>query len=181
LKRNLLDRNRPIADRIPVRQWIYEPGLPAGAALPKSDVLDEVRAQAGRWRQGELATGDIRTRGWSTQEWQQFLVYFENHPLEVRRMADLDGRFHFTRSGNSEVTFEWLLLAVRYGYRAADARLEAFLVTVGRQKFVKPLYEELLKAPGGRRRAEAIFARAKPGYHPITASAVADVLSKQQP
>jgi aminopeptidase N len=181
LKANLLDKNKPIANRIPIEEWIFKPGLPEGAALPKSDALAKVQAQAERWYKGELPTASIDTAGWTTQEWQQFLVFFENRALDSKRMAELDRRFQFTKSGNSEIEFEWLLLATRNGYRPADKKLEEFLVNVGRQKFVKPLYEELLKTPEGRTRAEAIFAKAKPGYHPITASAIAAILTKKQP
>jgi hypothetical protein len=49
---------------------------------------------------------------------------------------------------------------------------------VGRRKFIKPLYEELVKTPEGRRRAAAIYARARPRYHPIAAAAIDDVFKK---
>ena len=56
--------------------------------------------------------------------------------------------------------------------------MEEFLTTVGRRKFVKPLFEELVKTPAGLVRAGAIFEKAKPGYHPITATAVDEILAK---
>jgi hypothetical protein len=93
-------------------------------------------------------------------------------------MAELDERFGFTKSGNAEIAAEWLLLAIRYNYTAADRRLEEFLTGVGRRKFLKPLYAELLKTPGGAAKARAIFERARPGYHPITASTIAAMLEK---
>jgi hypothetical protein len=41
---------------------------------------------------------------------------------------------------------------------------------------VKPLYEELARTPEGKQRARAIYAKARPGYHPITAAAVDAIL-----
>jgi leukotriene-A4 hydrolase len=42
-----------------------------------------------------------------------------------------------------------------------------------------PLYRALLASPDGRARAEAIYAIARPGYHPITADSI-DRLIKQK-
>jgi hypothetical protein len=58
----------------------------------------------------------------------------------------------------------------------ADKRLEEFLLTVGRRKFLKPLYEELAKTPEGRKRAAAIYAKARPLYHPICVNTVDQIL-----
>ncbi|MDQ3374954.1 MAG: leukotriene A4 hydrolase C-terminal domain-containing protein, partial [Acidobacteriota bacterium] len=57
-----------------------------------------------------------------------------------------------------------------------NPRLEEFLTTIGRRKFVKPLFEELAKTPEGKKRAVAIYAKARPGYHPITAASVDTIL-----
>ena len=63
-------------------------------------------------------------------------------------------------------------MALKSGYAPADARLEEFLVSIGRRKFIKPLYEELVKTRGGPERALAIYRRARPGYHPIAVDTV---------
>ena len=41
-----------------------------------------------------------------------------------------------------------------------------------------PLYEALIATPAGRRRAEAIYAKARPFYHPITIESI-DRIMKQ--
>ena len=92
-------------------------------------------------------------------------------------MAALDEAFGLTRSGNAEVVAEWLLMAVRNRYAPANPRLERFLVEVGRRKFIKPLYEELVKTPEGRERAAAIYAKARPGYHPMAVATVDGILN----
>ena len=71
-----------------------------------------------------------------------------------------------------EIAFQWLLMAIRGGYAPADSRLEEFLVGIGRRKFIKPLYEELVKTNAGRRRARDIYRKARPGYHPIAVDTV---------
>jgi len=82
-------------------------------------------------------------------------------------LTRLDREFHFSRTGNSEILSQWLLMSIRARYEPAYPLLEKFLCTVGRRKFLKPLYGELLKFPEGAERAQAIYAKARPGYHPI--------------
>ena len=69
------------------------------------------------------------------------------------------------------------VLAIRNQYEPAYPRLEEFLVSVGRRKYLKPLYEELMKSPEGRARAVAIYKKARPGYHPIAVTTVDGILA----
>ena len=48
--------------------------------------------------------------------------------------------FGFSESGNSEVLFAWLRMAIRNHYKPAMPALERFLTSQGRRKFLKPLY-----------------------------------------
>ncbi len=87
-------------------------------------------------------------------------------------MAELEHVFQLTASGNSEIANQWLLLSIASGYESAYPRLEEFLTSMGRRKFLKPLYEALVKAPEGRERALAIYRKARPTYHPIAVTTV---------
>jgi hypothetical protein len=87
-------------------------------------------------------------------------------------MGELDRAFNLTRSGNSEIAFQWLMMSVQNKYEVANARLEEFLLSVGRRKFIRPLYQELAKTPEGRERAIAIYRRARPTYHPIAVTSI---------
>ena len=87
-------------------------------------------------------------------------------------MGELDRAFQLTRSGNSEVAFQWLMMSIKNKYEPAYPRLEEFLVSVGRRKFIRPLYQELAKTPEGKERALAIYRRARPTYHPIAVTSI---------
>jgi aminopeptidase N len=139
------------SETVPLDEWIFRPGIPAGAAEPHSDAFERVESG---W---PADTGD-----WSTQEWLHFLRS-QNPP----DMARLDREFHFTESGNSEILHQWLLMAVQAGYQPAYPKVGTFLKSVGRRKFLKPIYTELMKTPEGQALARAIYAEARPGYHPI--------------
>ncbi|MBI1895767.1 MAG: M1 family metallopeptidase [Acidobacteria bacterium] len=174
LNDNLL-AGKALAKRIPVKEWVYQPGLPANAPKPVSQTFKRVESAANRWAAGQIAARAIPTRDWTTQEWLHFLRALPPQ-LERSRMAELDRAFQFTRSGNSEILYEWMLIAVRNRYEAAYPRLEEFLTSVGRRKYLKPLYTELAKSPDGLKRAREIYQKAKPGYHPIAVATVDQIL-----
>ncbi|MBX3463493.1 MAG: M1 family metallopeptidase [Planctomycetes bacterium] len=164
LERRLL-RDRPDRDQVDVAAWVRAAGLPSDAPVPASALFAAVDGELARWRAGAPATS-LHTAGWVTQQWLRFLAGLGEPP--VARLAELDAAFGFTRSGNSEILASWLGLAVRCGYRAVDPRLELFLLTVGRRKFLKPLYEALLASEDGKARALAIYRRARPRYHAVS-------------
>jgi aminopeptidase N len=171
LKSHLLRDSGAAATRVPVEEWIYRAGIPGGAPRPASDAFARVENQARRWLEGKVSLAAIQTAAWSTHEWLHFLKSMPDD-LGPERMAQLDEAFHLTRSGNSEIVFQWLMMAVRGGYEAAYPRLEDFLTSMGRRKFLKPLYEELSKTTAGRERALAIYRRARPTYHPIAVETI---------
>jgi hypothetical protein len=122
---------------IDVDAWLGEPGLRADAPDPRSPLLDQVDAQVARWR-ATRKSADVRTEGWSTQSWLHFLEAIAGD-VDAATMADLDGRFDLTNSGNAEILCVWLRLSIQHGYAAADAALVRFLTDVGRRKFLEPL------------------------------------------
>jgi leukotriene-A4 hydrolase len=140
---------------VPLQPWIYQPDVPAGASEPHSDAFDNLT-----WPSPE----------WSTHEWLHFL-----RSQSSPDMPRLDREFHLGESRNSETLHQWLLMSVQQGYQPGLETVEAFLCSVGRRKFLKPVYTELMKTESGRARARAIYARARPGYHPI-AQATLDAL-----
>lgn len=158
-----------------VEQWIYQPGLPASAPQPQSDAFAVVERASRAWLQGQTPTSELPAAGWNTHEWLHFLT---NLPSEIvaRQLGELDGEFGLTDTGNAEIAHAWLLLAIRHRYAAADSRLEGYLTSIGRRKLIRPLYEALAASPAGRERALEIYRQARPGYHPISAETIDQLL-----
>jgi leukotriene-A4 hydrolase len=192
LKQNLLDKNPTLAARVPVDEWINKPGIPANAPKPTSPAFARVEQQAKRWLSREVPAARIPAARWTTQEWLHFLKFVQDafappsgsagvspasstelsQTEKARLMGELDRAFNLTRSGNSEIAFQWLLMSIRNQYEPANARLDEFLLSVGRRKFIRPLYQELAKTPGGKARAMEIYRRARPTYHPIAVTSI---------
>jgi leukotriene-A4 hydrolase len=178
LKKNLLDPNPQLAAKIPLDEWINKPGLPASAPKPQSDAFAKVEAQAKEWLEGKTPAAKLQTKQWSTQEWLHFLRFLPQQ-LNANQLKELDQAFGLTRIGNAEIAHQWLLISIRNNYSTAYPRLEEYLTSIGRQKLIKPLYEELVKTPAGKERALKIYAKARPGYHPIAQTSVDKVIKKE--
>lgn len=176
LRRELLARHPEQASALAVERWIGAPGLPDDAPTSHSAAFAAVDEALARLS-GGTPPAELATQGWVTQQWLRFLAGMP----AAAPLAELDAAFGFTRSGNSEILCSWLTLAVRQGYRAVDRRVELFLLSVGRRKFLKPLYEALLASPGGRDRALAIYGRARSRYHAVAVRTLDELLGYVPP
>ena len=177
LKENLLDRYPGIVSEDDVMTWVTGPGLPADAVLPTSTEFAPVDAVRTAWLGGApVKQWQRSTLGWVAQQWLYFL---NNMPetLTAAQMADLDQAFDFTRTANAEIGRSWFLLVIRNRYQPSEARLEAYLQTIGRRKLIVPLYEELMKTPGGAVQAKRVYIQARPGYHPEAVAAIDAIVS----
>jgi hypothetical protein len=85
-------------------------------------------------------------------------------------MQELDNQLMLTASGNSEIIAAWMEHAIRNDYKPAYQKLEQFLVSVGRRKFLVPLYEEMIKTEKGTQMALEIYEKARPNYHFVSVS-----------
>ena len=159
--------------KLDVKEWIYKPGMPASTPKINSLLLNAVDEELGNWKKNK----PVNTRDWLAQQWLHFLRGLPAD-LNASQMAKLDADYQFTKSKNSEILDVWLVLAIRHKYAPAQAALETFLGSVGRQKFIKPLYQELAKTADGKVRAKALFSKNKENYHPIAASLIETLLAK---
>lgn len=168
VKAELIEKHAPLAGKAPVdlQGWIHSPGMGPGAPQPKSAAFDVVDAALASVLKGDVQLKTLPTKDWTPHEWLHFLRALPESfgPEDMKR---LDDAFGFTTSTNSEILAQWLEASVRRGYRKTDAALEAFLLRVGRRKFLTPLYRALMESdrPADAKR---IYAKARAGYHPIT-------------
>jgi leukotriene-A4 hydrolase len=180
LRANLLPKKPGAVTDAELDAWLRQPGIPAVAKPAHSTRFDAVDAARKAWLDsGALPVLDA-TRKWSTQEWVRFLEGL-TETLDAGKIATLDKAYHFSGTPNGEIAQRWYPLAVRSGYTAARPGMAAFLQRIGRRKLIIPTYEALVKTQEGLAFAKDVFAKAKPGYHPITIATVEDLLTKAKP
>jgi leukotriene-A4 hydrolase len=164
------------AQKVNLDEWIYGPGIPANAPKPQSEAFARVEAAAKAFADGGPVSA-IDMSKWSSHEKQHFIQSLPN--ISPERMAELDARFEFSDSGNSEVLSAWLEKSIDTRYKAAWPAIERFLTIQGRRKFLKPLYEKLATNPEDLAFARRVYARARPTYHPVSQATVDEIVNKK--
>ena len=72
--------------------------------------------------------------------------------------------------------FDWLEQSIRSQYQPSYARLETFLVEIGRRKFLTPLYKAMVDTDQ-KPMADAIYAKARPNYHSVSTGTMDELLA----
>ena len=174
LSRELIDPNITDFEGFDFRQWIYGPGLPDGCDPVISSLFQRVNAEISQFKNGVPASA-LHTQKWVAQEWLHFLNGLPQQ-LSVQQMTELDNNFSFTNSGNSEIAAAWFQLAIENEYTAAYPAIENFLNTVGRRKFLMPLYRSMMKTEKGKQMALSIYQNARKNYHSVAVGSVDELL-----
>ena len=169
MQENLV-RSPAEAKQLMLREWIFEPGLPANVVKPDPQAFAQVDAAVHAYATGNIIPGAFP--GWSAAEQMRFL---DNIPKErtAAQLAALDDALGLSDAGNNEVLFLWLELALANRYDPAVPRAEKFLSEIGRAKFVRPLYAVLMEqGEWGQPIAKRIYAQTRDGYHAVTRGGV---------
>lgn len=171
LERELLQTYPGVVTSAEVNEWIFEPGLPEDRPRPYSDAFEVIEQFTADWLAGRKTLADASSDDWSVHEWLYFL---NNLPTDMddSRMSELDAAFGLTASSNNEIAHSWYLQAIRHDYRPAYEPMETYLVGIGRRKLIVPLYEALMQSADGAQFAQRVYARARPGYHPLAVGTV---------
>jgi leukotriene-A4 hydrolase len=171
LRTNLLAQHPAVMSEAELQEWLYGPGIPANAPRVTSARLAALDTARAAWLKGELPTAKLGTQKWKAIEWMKFLNDIDGQATAAQ-LKELDQAFGLGKTGNNEVAFRFYRASIKAGYRDIRAPLNAFLMSVGRQKFVIPLYTALRKNPEDKAWAEGVYKKARAHYHPLTQKSV---------
>jgi leukotriene-A4 hydrolase len=164
INEKLLDTDIEAKEKIRLEEWIYRAGIPDNCPEVNSTKFKNVDNAIHSFEKG-YPLANINSAKWSSHEWLHFLRKLPKDS-SLKDLKKLDTAFEFTTSGNSEILNAWFQLTIPTGYKVADNALEDFLMTVGRRKFLQPLYEALyMKDP---LRAKRIYKNARENYHSVS-------------
>lgn len=149
--------------RVDAPRWIDGEGLPSRAPEQRSAKLDAI-----------LAIGDALPPAGEPLTSTELNLWLErlSRPMPASFCAQADERFGLTRTGNMEVKVAWLRLAIASGYDEVLPETERVLCSVGRMKYLLPLYTALLARPETAALARRVFEKASASYHPIARAVV---------
>ncbi len=175
MRQNLVRGDRELEAALMLDEWVYGTGLPANAMTPDPAVFAAVDRALEAYRDNRTLDAAAWS-GWSTAEKMRFMRGLPQ-TIASDELTRLDRTLGLSRTGNNEVKFLWLEAALRNRYEPALPLAEQFLMSVGRNKFVAPLFRALAEqGDWGMPHARRIYAKARPLYHSFTRGNVDQVL-----
>lgn len=164
-------------EAIDLDRWVDAPGMPEGGAPPTSALLDRVEAAVQAVRSG-AAPASLDTAGWSPQAWRHFLGGLLGARLSLATVEALDATFRLSESRNAEVLTPWLRIEAQVERPASAERIERFLVSQGRYKYLRPLYGDLLATAWGAPIARRAYDAGRGRYHAVVRSGLDKLLAR---
>ena len=172
-----LEERLPDAARVAgARRWIYEPGLPRGAADVASSLMDDVLSVSEEYRHGRLPSDD-RVSGWTHMQQGIFLETLLPR-IQVADCAYFEKLFRLQGTRNGGLFSTFCELAVRSGYREVLPAYEAFFASVGRYMFHEPVFRALSGEAWSRPLARPLFERWRHRHHAHTVGAIERILAQ---
>lgn len=159
-----------------VKEWIYEPGLPLFKPSYSNSKFLKVEEEVKVFLNSKSVQNILGAK-YSTHEW---LHLIRQLPVDSTNfiVKSIDSKFALRNSGNSEILCAWLEYVIKNGQTKTYAKeIEKFLRTIGRRKFLMPIYTSL-QDTGNKTLAMELFEKSKSNYHPLTLESISDLFSK---
>jgi aminopeptidase N len=171
-----LDEKLPgLSREIHADEWLHGTGLPKNAPAFHSARLSELKDLGARFASGPRPDAAALARMTPAE----MLVFLQHvpRPLPTEGTADLETATRFLGQGNHELLVEGLTIAAASDWESAFARIREVLASVGRMKYLRPLYKALGATPRTRALAREIYAGARPRYHALSRRVVESALA----
>jgi leukotriene-A4 hydrolase len=173
----LLRATPGIVSREQVEAWLYQPGLPDDAPIPRSTTLEYAQSLANAWAIDEAELEDIPVDEWSPQA----LIHFINSlppNLDPNRLRALDEYLGLSQTTNAEIGRTWFIQVATRRYEAAYPQMTAYLNRFGRTRLLSSIYRALAENGRDLDLAKSIFEDARHAYHPLTVSSIQSIFDE---
>ena len=171
-----------IINQIDFDTWIHKPGLPPVTVNLETKEYNEAINMSDSFMNGSPdPSAKTIYDGFTVNLKGLFLTHMiENVDKVTLDIAtQIDSTLKVSEEINGELIYRWLQIAIRSKYLQSPYKsADDFLGSIGRMKFVVPVYEAL--ADVDLTMAKQIYAGHKDFYHPIAQSNIEKVLSKSE-
>jgi leukotriene-A4 hydrolase len=97
----------------------------------------------------------------------------EQPAFSTKTLDFLEDAYKFKSVKNCEIKYRWHMMCLKAGHTDEYPDVAKFVTSVGRMKYVRPIYRSFLKAKDGEEMAKKTFTANRKFYHPICANMVA--------
>lgn len=175
LDQGLIRGNSELKAKLNIHEWVYEPGLPEARPVIQSKALMHVESVARKWvEKGMLDSKAVRS--FSPYEWLHFFSKVSG-VMNPERFRELESCAALSRSKNAEIAFGWIKLGLEAKYEPTLKWVEPFLGSIGRGKFVNPIFQRLIERVETRPLGRSLYEKFKPRYHAIVTTRVEKLLA----
>jgi leukotriene-A4 hydrolase len=176
LNDNLIKGDSTLIKKLNINAWVYGPGIPENAPRADMSRFNKVNSEREKFLSGTDAKV-LNTKAWTTHEWLHFLRKMPSQ-MTQEQMQKLDAAFNFTNTQNSEIADLWFIMSVNANYKKAYPSISKFLSFTGRQKFLLPLYESMIKT-NQLAMAKELYHRYRNNYHPLAQAKLDKLVDKK--
>jgi leukotriene-A4 hydrolase len=172
-----IDQNLLISQKskFDIKEWIYLGGLPKNSPEFESVFAKRVNEALDLFLK-KKTVDKLNTKEWSAHEWRYFVSRIPRNTTP-ELLEQLNREYNLAFSGNAEIRAIWLELCIYAGYFDANyTAIENFLITVGRRKFLVPLYQAMIQTDRTKE-ANMIYQKARPNYHAISRGTIDALLT----
>jgi len=165
-----------VFEKVDIRKWVYEPGLPEEWHRPKSHLYDEVEEVLNEYERGTRPTKQ------QAQNWHRFQIFSflqglpEKIPVEdcqyFEDILDLE-----KRNDAGYYSF-FYTTCIASGYEAVLSHVEQFMERVGRMLYILPIVRAMIETDWSREHIRPLFERLRDRHHQITVNAIEGLLKK---
>lgn len=167
-------------DEIDWDSWLYKPGMPPINVIEMYDdsLAKECKNLSSQWIKAATEdTDDLRIcdfESFTTSQKIQFLTnIYEQEHFSLAKTKTMAERYSLMKYENAEIKFIFLRLCVKVEWVDVYPQVIQLLVSLGRMKFVRPLYRELFCTNSGRELALSTFKKNADIYHTIASNMIA--------
>ncbi|KAI6208668.1 Leuk-A4-hydro-C domain-containing protein [Aphelenchoides besseyi] len=164
---------REVLDNVDFGSWLHKPGVPPNKPKYDQSLVAECVQLAERWSSANLESlgkeDAEQFRKMTANEKVKVLDSIETGPaLSHDRIALLEEAYELNKTGNSEVTFSFLLIGIKAKWTPVIEKALEFVKANGRIKFVRPIFKKLFDWKESREMAIETFEKNQSVMHPIT-------------
>jgi len=146
--------------------WLHKPGMPPYKPKFDPSLAEACWKLASQWQAWDTSSdlpfngNEIQT--FSPTQVQEFLgTLLIGENLTNEKLENLNTLYGFSKSSNYEILFLWLRLGLKSRWEPAVEATFAFLRSMGRGKFVRPLYRDLASWDQKKEETVAFFHKNK--------------------
>ena len=172
----LKDELPEVYEKVDVRAWVYETGMPKTWSKPRSDLYDEVQAALVDYQQGTRPT-KAQVADWHRLQTLSFLQALPKKiPVEdckyFEEILELESK---NETGHYSFFYETCITSE---YEEILPHIEAFVSSIGVRALVLRIFRAMIATEWTKGHARRIFEQVREHYHQVTVHVVDKLLAE---